>query len=106
MYCFNRPVQPIEELVQEGAEGSISVKDLLCKLPVPRVVWLMIPAAAVDSTVAELIPHLAPGDILIDGGNSYYIDDIRRSKEFTGKGIHYIDVGTSGGVWGSNAAIA
>jgi 6-phosphogluconate dehydrogenase len=97
---FNRSAKPIEELVKEGAEGSISVTDLLSKLPVPRVVWLMIPAAAVDSTIAELIPHLVPGDIVIDGGNSYYIDDIRRSKELAGKGIHYVDVGTSGGVWG------
>jgi len=96
----DRSTKPIEELVEDGAEGSISVTDLLSKLPIPRVVWLMIPAAAVDSTIAELIPHLAPGDILIDGGNSYYIDDIRRSKELAAKGIHYVDVGTSGGVWG------
>ena len=97
---FNRSSKPVEELVKEGAEGSTSLADLVSKLSAPRVVWLMIPAAAVDSTIAEISPHLEPGDILIDGGNSYYIDDIRRSKELSEKSIHYIDVGTSGGVWG------
>src|SRR5207247_4224026 len=73
-----------------------------CALPIykPRAVWLMVPAAVVDKTIADLVPTLDRGDILIDGGNSYYIDDIRRAKELAGKGIHYVDVGTSGGVWG------
>jgi 6-phosphogluconate dehydrogenase len=97
---FNRTVQPIQELVSEGAEGSSSLADLVSKLTTPRVIWLMIPAAGVDATIAELIPHLASGDIVIDGGNSYYIDDIRRSKALAEKGIRYVDVGTSGGVWG------
>ncbi|HEX3436277.1 MAG TPA: NAD(P)-binding domain-containing protein, partial [Pseudacidobacterium sp.] len=97
---FNRTVQPIQELVSEGAEGSSSLADLVSKLTTPRVIWLMIPAAGVDATIAELIPHLASGDIVIYGGNSYYIDDIRRSKALAEKGIRYVDVGTSGGVWG------
>ncbi len=97
---YNRSPEPIQELVKEGAEGASSLADLVGKLPAPRVVWLMIPAAAVDATIAEIAPHLGAGDILIDGGNSYYIDDIRRSKELIGKGIQYVDVGTSGGVWG------
>ena len=84
----------------EVSVGSSSLADLVTKLDKPRVVWLMVPAASVDQTIAELAPHIETGDIVIDGGNSYYIDDIRRAKDLAAKGIHYLDVGTSGGVWG------
>jgi 6-phosphogluconate dehydrogenase len=97
---FDRSPKAVNELVQKNATGSSSLPDLIAKLDKPRAIWLMVPAAAVDQTIAGLVPHLAPGDILIDGGNSYYIDDIRRAKELAAKGIHYVDVGTSGGVWG------
>ena len=97
---FDRSQQAVKELVKEKAVGSTSVQDLIAKLEKPRAVWLMVPAAAVDDTIAELLPQLERGDVLIDGGNSYYIDDIRRAKELSAKGIHYVDVGTSGGVWG------
>jgi 6-phosphogluconate dehydrogenase len=88
------------ELSQEGATGGCSVGDLAARLAKPRVVWLMVPAAVVDQTISDLLPHLEPGDICIDGGNSYYVDDIRRAKELASKGISYVDVGTSGGIWG------
>jgi len=97
---FDMSPKAVNELVQEKATGSSSLPDLVAKLAKPRALWLMVPAAAVDQTIADLLPHLEPGDILIDGGNSYYVDDIRRAKELTPKGIHYVDVGTSGGVWG------
>jgi 6-phosphogluconate dehydrogenase len=97
---FDMSPKTVNELVQEKATGSSSLSDLVTKLAKPRALWLMVPAAAVDQTIADLLPHLEPGDILIDGGNSYYVDDIRRAKELTAKGIHYVDVGTSGGVWG------
>ena len=97
---FNRSPKAVEELVAEKAVGSSSLTELVTKLTKPRVVWLMVPAAAVDQTIADLLPHLEAEDILIDGGNSYYIDDIRRTKELAPKGIHYLDVGTSGGIWG------
>jgi len=97
---FNREQKAISELVAEHAVGSSSLQDLVAKLQKPRAIWLMIPAAAVDSTISELLPSLQAGDILIDGGNSYYVDDIRRAKELAAKKIHYVDVGTSGGVWG------
>jgi 6-phosphogluconate dehydrogenase len=97
---FNRAQKAISELVAENAVGSSSLQDLVAKLQKPRAIWLMIPAAAVDSTISELLPSLQAGDILIDGGNSYYVDDIRRAKELAAKKIHYVDVGTSGGVWG------
>jgi 6-phosphogluconate dehydrogenase len=90
----------VEELVKEKAIGATDLRDLVKKLEKPRAVWLMVPAAAVDRTIADLAPSLEPGDILIDGGNSYYVDDIRRAKELAPKKIHYVDVGTSGGVWG------
>jgi 6-phosphogluconate dehydrogenase len=97
---FDMSPQSVEALAKEGAVGSSSIKDFVSKLQKPRAIWLMIPAAVVDSTIAEIVPFLEAGDILIDGGNSYYIDDIRRAKELAPKGIHYVDVGTSGGVWG------
>jgi 6-phosphogluconate dehydrogenase len=90
----------VQELVDEKAVGSSSLADFVKKLTKPRAVWLMVPAAVVDQTIADLLPHLERDDILIDGGNSYYVDDIRRAKELAPKGIHYVDVGTSGGVWG------
>ncbi len=90
----------IKALVGDGATGSTSLADFVAKLEPPRSIWLMIPAAVVDSTIAKLVPLLAKGDTLIDGGNSYYVDDIRRAHELKTKGIEYIDVGTSGGVWG------
>ena len=97
---FNRSPKPVKELVQEGAAGSDSLADLVRQLDKPRAIWLMVPAAAVDQNIADLLPHLDAEDILIDGGNSYYVDDIRRAKELAPNKIHYVDVGTSGGVWG------
>jgi len=97
---FDLSPKMVEELVKENATGSGSLADLVKKLKKPRALWLMVPAAAVDKTIADVLPHLEGGDILIDGGNSYYIDDIRRAKELAAKRIHYVDVGTSGGVWG------
>src|SRR5215831_7024245 len=97
---FDLSPKAVGELAKEGAVGAASLPDLLKKLEKPRSVWLMVPAAAVDNTIADLVPHLEAGDILIDGGNSYYVDDIRRAQELAGKRIHYVDVGTSGGVWG------
>ncbi len=97
---FDMSPKAVQELAEEKAVGAVSFADLVKKLEKPRAVWLMVPAAVVDHTIADLLSALEPGDILIDGGNSYYIDDIRRAKELTPKGIHYVDVGTSGGVWG------
>jgi len=97
---FDMSPKAVQELVQEHAVGASSLADFVKKLEKPRSVWLMVPAAAVDKSIADLLPLLDTGDILIDGGNSYYIDDIRRAKELAAKGIHYVDVGTSGGVWG------
>jgi 6-phosphogluconate dehydrogenase len=97
---FDSSSKAVEELVREKAEGSSSLEELVTKLEKPRALWLMVPAAVVDSTIADLLRHLDAEDILIDGGNSYYVDDIRRAKELTAKRIHYVDVGTSGGVWG------
>jgi 6-phosphogluconate dehydrogenase len=97
---YNRSERAVADLVNEKATGASSLADLVKKLEKPRAVWLMVPAAVVDQEIAELLPALEAGDILIDGGNSYYIDDIRRAKELAAKKIHYVDVGTSGGVWG------
>ena len=97
---FNRSPKAVQQLVAEKAVGSSSLAELAKKLTKPRAVWLMVPAAAVDQTIGDLLSHLDAEDILIDGGNSYYIDDIRRAKELAPKGIHYVDVGTSGGIWG------
>jgi 6-phosphogluconate dehydrogenase len=98
--AFDRSKPAVDELTKGGALGASSLADFVKKLLKPRAVWLMVPAAAVDSSIEGLLPLLEPGDILIDGGNSYYVDDIRRAKELAPKGIHYVDVGTSGGVWG------
>src|SRR5437868_8935352 len=97
---FDRSPKAVEELAKAKAVGATSMADMVKKLETPRAVWLMVPAAAVDATVQDLLPHLEAGDILIDGGNSYYIDDLRRAKDLAERGIHYVDVGTSGGVWG------
>jgi 6-phosphogluconate dehydrogenase len=97
---FDMSPAAIGELTRANAIGANSLADLVKKLEKPRTVWLMVPAAVVDKTIADILPALEPGDTLIDGGNSYYIDDIRRAKELAPKRIHYVDVGTSGGVWG------
>ncbi len=97
---FDMSPKTVQELVKEKAVGSSSLADFVKKLAKPRAVWLMVPAAVVDKSIADLLPHLERDDIIIDGGNSYYVDDIRRAKELAPKGIHYVDVGTSGGVWG------
>jgi 6-phosphogluconate dehydrogenase len=97
---FDMSPKAVEELVQEKAVGCASLQEFAKKLEKPRAIWLMVPAAVVDKTIAGILPYLESGDILIDGGNSYYVDDIRRAKELAPKGIHYVDVGTSGGVWG------
>jgi len=97
---FDRSSKAVADLVRDHAIGADSLTDLVKKLEKPRAVWLMVPAAVVDQTIADLLPHLEAGDILIDGGNSYYVDDIKRAKDLAPKQIHYVDVGTSGGVWG------
>ena len=97
---FDMSAKSVAALAAEGATGATSTQDFVGKLQKPRAIWLMIPAAVVDSTIAEIVPYLEAGDILIDGGNSCYIDDIRRAKELQPKGIHYVDCGTSGGVFG------
>jgi 6-phosphogluconate dehydrogenase len=97
---FDRSQKAVEELAQEKAVGSASLEEFVKKMKKPRAVWMMVPAAVVDETISSIIPYLESGDILIDGGNSYYVDDIRRAKDLTAKSIHYVDVGTSGGVWG------
>src|SRR5246127_237683 len=97
---FNRSPKAVNELVKEKAIGATSLADVVKKLTKPRAIWLMVPAGVVDDTIADLSPHLEAGDILIDGGNSYYVDDLRRAKELAARQINYVDVGTSGGVWG------
>jgi 6-phosphogluconate dehydrogenase len=98
--AFDRSAESVKEVTSDGATAATSLDDLVKRLRPPRVVWLMVPAAVVDASLQELAGKLEPGDIVIDGGNSYYIDDIRRAKDLAAKGIHYVDVGTSGGVWG------
>ena len=97
---YDMSPKAVAELVKEKAVGAASLAEFAASLTKPRAVWLMVPAGVVDKTIADLLPNLERGDILIDGGNSYYIDDIRRAKELAPKGIHYVEVGTSGGVWG------
>jgi 6-phosphogluconate dehydrogenase len=97
---YSRSPKAVDELVMENAMGASSLADLVKKLAKPRVLWLMVPAAAVDKTITDLLPLLEPGDILIDGGNSHYVDDIRRAKELAQRGVHHLDIGTSGGTWG------
>jgi 6-phosphogluconate dehydrogenase len=99
---YVRHAETIQTLLKDGAitQGATSLEDLVKKLSTPRSIWLMVPAASVDATLASIVPHLAAGDIVIDGGNSYYHDDIRRAAELKARDIHYVDVGTSGGVWG------
>jgi 6-phosphogluconate dehydrogenase len=97
---YDMSAKAVAELMKEKAVGTASLANLAQSLTKPRIVWLMVPAAVVDKTIADLLPQLEDGDILIDGGNSYYIDDIRRARELASKGIHYVEVGTSGGVWG------
>jgi 6-phosphogluconate dehydrogenase len=98
--AFDRSAESVKQVARDGAIAATSLDDLVKKLQTPRAVWLMVPAAVVDTTLKELTEKLEPGDIVIDGGNSYYIDDIRRAKELASKSLHYVDVGTSGGVWG------
>src|SRR5260221_2978744 len=97
---FDKSAKAVAELVMEKAVGAASLPEFVKSLTKPRAIWLMVPVGVVDKTIADLLPDLERGDILIDGGNSYYIDDIRRAKELAPKGIHCVDVGTSGGVWG------
>src|ERR1700726_516205 len=97
---FDMSAKAVAELVKDKAIGAGSLPEFVSSLSKPRAIWLMVPVGVVDKTIADLLPHLERGDVLIDGGNSYYIDDIRRAKELAPKGIHYVDVGTSGGVWG------
>jgi 6-phosphogluconate dehydrogenase len=97
---YDRSSKAVAELVAEKATGALDLKDLVSRLQAPRAIWMMVPAGVVDETIANIAPLLEAGDILIDGGNSYYIDDLRRAQELAPKNIHYVDVGTSGGVWG------
>src|SRR5271163_3209321 len=97
---YNRSANAVAELVKEKAVGTTSLADFAKRLTKPRAVWLMVPTGVVDNVIADLLPHLERGDILVDGGNSYYIDDIRRAKDLAPKGIHCLDVGTSGGTLG------
>src|ERR1700726_1769775 len=97
---YDRSAEAVQALVSEGAVGASSLEDFVKKLQLPRAVWLMVPAAVVDNTLNDLAPRLEADDIIIDGGNSYYIDDIRRAQELSANRLHYVDVGTSGGVWG------
>src|SRR5579863_1832395 len=97
---FDQNYSSVNQLAEKGAEGAATLQDLVQKLAPPRAVWMMVPAAAVDSALHDLTSLLQPGDTVIDGGNSYYIDDIRRAAELRKADLHYVDVGVSGGVWG------
>lgn len=97
---LDRSAEAVAALAKEGAGGASSYADLARQLPAPRVIWLMVPAGVVDATIAELVPHLSAGDTIVDGGNSYYVDDLRRATELAARGLHYVDVGVSGGVFG------
>jgi 6-phosphogluconate dehydrogenase len=97
---YDKNYANVNQLEGEGATGAAALADFVHRLAAPRAVWLMVPAAVVDSTLAELVPLLSPGDMVVDGGNSYYIDDLRRSRELSARGLHYLDAGVSGGVWG------
>ncbi len=97
---YARSAGTVEGMVKEGAIGAASLADLAAKLPQPRIIWMMVPAATVDRVIAGIAPHLERGDVLIDGGNTHYRDDIRRARELAEAGVHYVDVGTSGGVFG------
>ena len=97
---YDRSSAAVEALAREGAQGASSPSELIGKLEAPRVIWMMVPAAVVDSAIAELAGSLQAGDTIVDGGNSYYVDDLRRARELAGRGLHYVDVGTSGGVFG------
>src|SRR6266481_6724613 len=99
---YARHETTVQAALKDGSitQGASSLEDMVSRLSTPRAIWLMVPAASVDATLETIVPHLAPGDIVIDGGNSYYHDDIRRAAELKPRGIHYVDAGTSGGVWG------
>src|SRR4029434_9257557 len=97
---LDRSPNAVEGVLKEKASGASSLADLVMKLDRPRAIWLMVPAAVVDQTIGELSPLLENGDTIIDGGNSYYVDDIERAKGLRSLGVHYLDVGTSGGIWG------
>ena len=99
---YDRSPDAVKQLTDHGAAGAASLAEFIEKLARPRAIWLMVPAGVVDASIHDLLKHLESGDIIIDGGNSYYVDDIRRSKELAAKQIHYADVGTSGGIWGAD----
>ncbi len=105
--CVVHDLQPaaVAASVRDGATGAASIGELAAKLQKPRAIWLMVPAAVVDRTLTELVAHLGPGDIVVDGGNSYYRDDLRRAADLRASGLHYVDVGTSGGVWRRGARL-
>ena len=98
--AYDRAPDAVQKLVRERATGATSLDDFVAKLEKPRTVWLMVPAAVVDATLEDLVPRLAPDDVVVDGGNSYYRDDIARAGRLRARGLHYVDCGTSGGVFG------
>jgi 6-phosphogluconate dehydrogenase len=101
LVVFNRAPEPVRELARAGAVATATLDEFVSRLAKPRTVWLMIPAAAVDAAIDDLAPRLASGDVIVDGGNSYYRDDIDRAKRLASRGLHYVDCGTSGGIWGA-----